>query len=298
MPSAASSAAGVEAEPAHPEQRGADHGEGQVVRRHRLLAVAAALAEEERGDERRVAARHVDDETAGEVLGAEREEPAAAPDHVRERAVDHQQPDRDEGEVGTEAHALGEGADHQRGRDDREHRLEHHEHVLGDRVAGPERVGRDPGEAELGEIADEGVARPEAQRVADQDPQHADDARRHHALHEQRQHVLRADQTRVEECQSGDRHHQHERGAGQHPGRVPGVDLRRFVRRGSRTCKDQRQDEGCERDPPRIGATGRAASGQGHRGASVVRRPVRRRDVDAWQSNVRATEQLSSKWLE
>ena len=30
--------AGVEAEPADPQQTGADEGEGQVVRRHRLLA--------------------------------------------------------------------------------------------------------------------------------------------------------------------------------------------------------------------------------------------------------------------
>ena len=38
--------AGVEAEPANPQQRGADHGQRQVVRRHRLLAVTDALADQ------------------------------------------------------------------------------------------------------------------------------------------------------------------------------------------------------------------------------------------------------------
>jgi hypothetical protein len=37
--------AGVEAEPAHPQQRGADHGQRQAVRGHRLAAVAHALAQ-------------------------------------------------------------------------------------------------------------------------------------------------------------------------------------------------------------------------------------------------------------
>ena len=39
--------AGVEAEPAHPQQRGTDHRQRQAVRRHRLLAVADALADHE-----------------------------------------------------------------------------------------------------------------------------------------------------------------------------------------------------------------------------------------------------------
>jgi hypothetical protein len=42
---------GVEAEPADPEQRGADHGHGQRVRSHQLLAVAGPLADQQRTDE-------------------------------------------------------------------------------------------------------------------------------------------------------------------------------------------------------------------------------------------------------
>src|ERR1700730_8635220 len=41
--------AGVEAEPAKPQERGTDHGHGQAVRCHRLLAKSNALAEHKRG---------------------------------------------------------------------------------------------------------------------------------------------------------------------------------------------------------------------------------------------------------
>src|SRR5512137_642073 len=41
----------VEAEPAHPQQRRADHRERQVVRGHRFPAVADPLAHQERADE-------------------------------------------------------------------------------------------------------------------------------------------------------------------------------------------------------------------------------------------------------
>ena len=51
-------------------------------------------------------------------------------------------------------------------------------------------------------------------------------------MHERREHVLRAHQAAVEEGEAGDRHHQHERGAGEHPGGVAGVELRRRGRRG------------------------------------------------------------------
>ena len=43
--------AGVEAEPAHPQQRRADHCQDQIMRWHRFFGVAYALAEHERGDQ-------------------------------------------------------------------------------------------------------------------------------------------------------------------------------------------------------------------------------------------------------
>src|SRR3546814_7236590 len=43
----AGSGAGIESEPAEPEQAGADHGHGQVVRLHRFTPVADARSSEE-----------------------------------------------------------------------------------------------------------------------------------------------------------------------------------------------------------------------------------------------------------
>ena len=121
-------AAGVEAEPAEPEQAGAEHGHRQVVRLHRLLAEADALAEHERGDQRRDAGGDVHDRAAGEVERAQLVEPAAgAPDPVRDRVVDERRPEQAEEHERLEALALGERAGDQRRRDDGEHHLEDHE---------------------------------------------------------------------------------------------------------------------------------------------------------------------------
>ena len=216
-----------------PEESGADHAERQAVRRHRLLAETAALAEHEGEDERRVAARHVDDEPAGEVDGARLEDPAlGAPHHVGDRAVDGEEPHRDERAPCAELHALGDRAEDQGGRDDREHRLEHDEDVLGDvarrrREVGRHRVDRHAGESGLREVADEGVAGAEGEAVADEDPEHADDAGGQHALHEDVEDVLRAHQAAVEEGETGKRHHQDERRGRQDPGGVAAVDDRR-----------------------------------------------------------------------
>ena len=59
--------AGVEAEPADPQQRGADDAVGQVVRGHVLGAQALALAEHQGGDQARGAGVQVHDGAAGEV---------------------------------------------------------------------------------------------------------------------------------------------------------------------------------------------------------------------------------------
>ena len=59
--------ADVEAEPADPQQRRADHHDRQVVRRHGRLAVADALAREERPDDAGDAGIDVHDRAAREV---------------------------------------------------------------------------------------------------------------------------------------------------------------------------------------------------------------------------------------
>src|SRR3546814_10687249 len=51
---------GVEAEPAHPQQSGADEGHRHAVRRHHFLLIADALAKDEACDQRRDARIDVD----------------------------------------------------------------------------------------------------------------------------------------------------------------------------------------------------------------------------------------------
>jgi len=221
-------AAGVEAEPADPQHGGADDGERKAVRRHGLAAESLAFAEEDGRDERGEAARHVHDQATGEVEGAEVDaDPAAAPDHVGEGNVDHQEPDGSERQIGAEAHALGEGAEHQRGGDDGEHALEHDEHVGGDRSG--ERGRSDPGEEHHAGVADETVAFAERQTVARDHPQNADEARGDETLHQDREDVLAANQPSVEEREPGQRHHEHQRRARQHPGGVTGVQRVHFL---------------------------------------------------------------------
>ena len=62
----------------------------------------------------------------------------------------------------------------------------------------------------------------EHQAVAADRPEQGD--HRHHgeALHHGAEHVLLAHQAAVEQSQAGARHHQHQRGADQHPGVVAG----------------------------------------------------------------------------
>ena len=104
---------GVEAEPAHPQERRADHRERQVVRRHRVAAVADPLADHVGADETRDAGVDVHDRAAGEIERALLPQPAALrrfgcecgrildpvragpePDHVRDRQVGEREPQR------------------------------------------------------------------------------------------------------------------------------------------------------------------------------------------------------------
>ena len=123
--------AGVEAEPADPQHRGADHGQRHGMRRHVVLAVADALADQDAADQAGDAGIDVDDRAAGEVDRAEVEDVASAvPDHVGDREVDEGDPEDGEQDHGRELDAFGEGADDQRRRDGGEGHLEDDEQVF------------------------------------------------------------------------------------------------------------------------------------------------------------------------
>ena len=122
----------VEAEPANPQQRGADHHHGHVVRRHGCRAVADALADHQGADQAGDAGVDVNDRATGEVECAFLEQEACGfgrrracgrvrvrvragppPDHVRHRQVREREPERHEQQHRAELDALGERADDQ-----------------------------------------------------------------------------------------------------------------------------------------------------------------------------------------
>ena len=106
--------AGVEAEPTDPEEDGAEHDVGDVVRPivELVRAVAAPLAEHERVRERGRAGRDVDGRAAGEVERAQTREPAVrVPAPARDRVVDDGRPDEHEDDAREHAPAFGDGTD-------------------------------------------------------------------------------------------------------------------------------------------------------------------------------------------
>ena len=130
----------------------------QVVRRHRFLAVADALADHVSAHQAGDAGVDVHHRAAREVERALLPEPAALrgfrgerrrildavgagpePDHVRDRQVGEREPERGEQQHRRELHALGERADDEADRDRRERRLEHDVQVLGNHHALAER---------------------------------------------------------------------------------------------------------------------------------------------------------------
>ena len=89
-------------------------------------------------NQRRPTGGHVHHGAAGEIdrfdLGVRVpdavHEAVDAPDHVGEREINDEHPERDEQQDRGELHAFGDGADDQRRSDDREHQLIHGEHVV------------------------------------------------------------------------------------------------------------------------------------------------------------------------
>ena len=132
------------------------------------LGEAGPRSDQNGEDQRRDAGGKMHHQSAGEIEHATRGEEAAAPDPVRHRHVDQQQPERREEEHGTEAHALDEGADDQRRRDDGESHLEHEEDGLGDVRPGIDGIAADAREQRLVEIAEPRHGAAEGETVGDE----------------------------------------------------------------------------------------------------------------------------------
>jgi hypothetical protein len=97
---------GVEAEPANPQQRSANQAQHEIVRRHRLLPVAAPLAEDQCRHQPGDSGVDVNHRAAGEIenpgIG---EKPARRPDPMRNRRIDQHRPQPDEPQQRRELHA-------------------------------------------------------------------------------------------------------------------------------------------------------------------------------------------------
>ena len=222
-------AARVEAKPAEPEQRGAQHDHGRVVRLELLLAETEPPAEDQgahqgrdaRADMHHSATGEVDRTEAAQQTGLPRAavdrlstgDAGAAPYPVGDRVVHHRRPDQGEQDERLVAHALGEGTGDQGRRDHGEHGLEDHVGLVRHRraVVGI-RSQSDAVQAPPGKAAEHAAADiwTERQAVDPQGPLHADDADNDEALHDGGQGVFAADQPAVEERQA--RGHQQDQG--------------------------------------------------------------------------------------
>ena len=207
-------AAGVEAEPAEPEEAGAQQHQGHVVGRHGVGAEAGAAADDEGRGQGRRAGGDMHHGAAGEVQGrpgfahaqqrAQVAQPAAAPDPVAEGGVHDGYPEGGKDDVGLELEALGEAAGDQGHGDDGEHTLKGHKSLF---------VGRYADHSEFGQVADEAQAAgafAEGQGVAPQHPQHAHHADGGDGVHHCADDIFVAHQAAVEQGQA--RHHnEHQR---------------------------------------------------------------------------------------
>ena len=183
------------------------------------------------------------------------EETVRMPDPMRDRRIDDQRPKPHEHQHRGEFDSVTKCARDQRGRDDRESHLEHHikrfwnGHRRGRCRAGAKRERRvhiHPAQQHAAEIADVSIAVGEGEAVADDDPQHGDQARRCKTLHDGRQHIVPPHHAAIEHREAGNGHQQHERRRGQHPGGIAAIDRGRIGRQRDGGQQKSGEEQGQE----------------------------------------------------
>ena len=204
-------AAGIEAEPADPQQPGAGHDHPWAVRRLQVAGESAALAKHGRQHQRTGPGGRVDHDAAREIDHARLEHPAGSgPGPVGDRGVDQREPEGGKDQHRAEADPLDKGPDHQARRDDGESHLEHREQRLRDRAGD---AGRGHALEKGGaEVAEPGAVSFEGQAVKARRPEDRGQRGDHQAVHQHAQQVLRPDQSAVEKGERRQGHQQHQRG--------------------------------------------------------------------------------------
>ena len=209
------------------------------MRGHRLTAVVLALAEDDAKDQSAPSRGHVHYGAASEIQRLDRgvfversaHESGGGPDHVSEREVHREHPDGHKQKHRGELHALGDGSDNQGRGDDGEGELEHGPHGIADPVVARAHGTRlDALEHRVRRIANDCVAGTEREAVSDGPPKDRHQSGDAHALSQHRKDVLLADQTAVEQRQSGHGHEQHQRGGSHLPSVVAGARASNFAR--------------------------------------------------------------------
>lgn len=145
------------------------------------------------------------------------------PEPVRDRAVDQENPGRDEDHEGRQSHPLGKSPDDQRSGDHGEHALVDHVEKARD---GRGRVLPHVPQHDVVESPDETVedARGEGEAVGQDRPDRADQAHDQERLDDDGGRVLAPDHAAVEEADTRC-HQEHECGGREHPRNVAGTHL-------------------------------------------------------------------------
>ena len=217
----------VETIPADPEHTGANHDKHHAVWGHFFLPKTLAFPEHDTQNESGPTGRHVNHSATSEVDGRKAgsavpdaiHETVEAPNHVGEREVNDEHPNRHEKHHGRELHAFSDGTDDQRRGDDRKHELIHGEHGLTwpASIVGV-RSRADAFQEEILEATEVRCPRrctfsrmlTEDERVTHEIPEDGDETCDAEALSKHAKHVLRADKTTIEKSQTWQCHEQHQ----------------------------------------------------------------------------------------
>lgn len=200
--------AAVEAEPAEPDEHGAQEHEGGVVRLavRRVLGVLLALAQHQRVRQRRPPTGDVHGAAAGKVERGQGVQPAVGvPRPAGDGAVDNGRPPEAEHERGHDASALKGAAHHDLDRAGAKEQLVQTKNNVWDGRVADARGGDDVLHAEVGQVADKGPrGTAVGQGKPPKHPLEGGDGADHEGLEEEGQGGLAAGHAAVEEADAGD----------------------------------------------------------------------------------------------